>query len=128
MKNEMTNVKALQFVLDSEYEFPAEVIEKLEKMKASFEKKSTNRKPTAKQTENEALKAEILTILEGSEGMTASEVFAAIKTEGVVLQRVTALLTQMKNDQTVERFMEKKKALFKVAVATEESDSEDVTE
>lgn len=116
MEKTMTNVKALEVVLTSGYDFPADVVEKLEKIKASFEKKSTNRKPTDRQKENEVLKAAIFEALDTEQGKTASEVLAVVNVDGTLpIQRVTALLTQMynKGEGTIDRYMEKKKTYFK---------------
>ena len=42
----LTNVKAIEFVIANCTDLPTEVVEKLEKMKASFEKKASGeRKP-----------------------------------------------------------------------------------
>ena len=69
MKNsdKMTNVKALQFILENVEGLPDEVTEKLVKMRETYEKKSANRKPTAAQ------KARAGLLVEVSNFMTAQE-------------------------------------------------------
>jgi len=112
----ITNVKALEYVLENA-DLPAEYAEKISKIKESFEKKSgSNRKPTIRQEENKAVKVEIAKVLEGSEGMTASEILANGDFEdGMTNQRISALLRQMVNDdKTVDKFVEKKKSYFKL--------------
>lgn len=88
-------------------------------------KKSTNKKPTAKQTENEALKDEICTAL-GSigEAVTISELFikSPVLAEklGGSNQKASALLKQMYDtehggDGRVVKIVDKKRALFRLA-------------
>lgn len=113
----MTNVKALEFAIENG-DFPAEVVEKLVKMRDTYANKSGNRKPTARQKENIDLKADILAVLD-ADGQTATQVFEAIantgKYEEISLSRVTAALTQMyaKGEGIIDRFVEKRKAYFR---------------
>ena len=79
-------------------------------------KKSASKKPTATQIANEGLKAIILTVLEGSEGMTASEVLAGSdEFAGLSNQKITALLRQLVLDGSVTKITDNKKTLFKLA-------------
>ena len=79
-------------------------------------KKSGSKKPTATQIANEGLKATILTVLEGSEGMTASEVLAGSdEFAGLSNQKITALLRQLVLDGSVTKITDSKKTLFKLA-------------
>lgn len=79
-------------------------------------KKSSSKKPTATQIANEGLKATILTVLEGSEGMTASEVLASSdEFAGLSNQKITALLRQLVLDGSVTKITDSKKTLFKLA-------------
>ena len=79
-------------------------------------KKSGSKKPTATQIANEGLKATILTVLEGSEGMTASEVLAGSdEFAGLSNQKITALLRQLVLDGSVTKVTDSKKTLFKLA-------------
>ena len=118
MTERMTNVKAIAYVIEN-CEVPQEVAEKLEKMKASFEKKSSGeRKPTKTQTENEGLKSAILNHMETdvlySIGQLAKEVpeLVAVNASG---QKVSALIKQLKDAGLVVRVEEKRKAFFKRA-------------
>lgn len=114
----MTNVKAINYVVENfGADLPADVAEKLEKIKASFEKKSENRKPTATQKENEGVKEAILAVLNEAEGgLTVTEIQAKDETLGAVSnQKVSALLRQLIEANKVEKYTEKKKSYFKVA-------------
>lgn len=78
-------------------------------------KKSGSKKPTATQVANEGLKDVILKVLEGSDGMTASEVLNAdAEFDGMSNQKISALLRQLVLDGKVEKFSDKKKTLFKL--------------
>ncbi len=79
-------------------------------------KKSGSKKPTATQVANEELKATILTVLEGSDGMTASEVLAASADfDGMSNQKISALLRQLVLDNAVVKDTSTKRTLFKLA-------------
>jgi hypothetical protein len=79
-------------------------------------KKSGSKKPTATQVANEGLKVTILTVLEGSEGMTASEVLASSdEFAGLSNQKITALLRQLVLGGSVTKLTDGKKTLFKLA-------------
>lgn len=124
----MTNVKALEAVLayaeahtDA---FTREVVEKVEAIKDSYVKKSSSRKPTKRQEANVTLKESILDVLAGQGGMTATQVLEALTGfEELTLPRITAQLTALKKEGAVVRFVDGKKALFKVA-----EDGTDVTD
>ena len=115
----MTNIKALDYIITTYgEELPEDVAEKVTAIKNSFVKKSENRKPTKTQEQNAEIKTAILGVL-GTEGITASEVMAKVTAEGVYtelsLPKVTALLTQLKDDKQVTRTQDKKKVLFSLA-------------
>lgn len=79
-------------------------------------KNAAPRARTAKQIANDAVKAFILENLEGSQ--TVSQMvkgFLADYSEPLTAQRVSAVLTQMKNDGQVIRTVEGRKAYFSVA-------------
>ena len=123
----MTNVKALATVIayaeDNKDVFSAEVVEKLENMKASYERKSTNRKPTKAQETGAEVRKAVVEVLTGAPAaMTATQVLNAIadRFEGLTLPKVTAQLTALKKDNEIERFLDKKTAYFKIAETTEE--------
>lgn len=115
----LTNVKAIEFVIANCTDLPTEVVEKLEKMKASFEKKASGeRKPTATQKANEGLKTAILNHMEPnvlySIGQLAKEVPELVKI-GATGQKVSALVKQLKDAGLVKRVEEKRKAFFQLA-------------
>lgn len=114
----MTNIKAIAFVIEN-CELPQEVVEKLERMKTSFEKKSSGeRKPTATQKANESLKTAILNFMEVdtlySVGQLAKEVPELVSI-GASGQKVSALVKQLKDAGLVVRVEDKRKAFFKLA-------------
>ena len=114
----MTNVKAIEYVI-ANCEIPTEVAEKLEKMKASFIKKSSGeRKPTKTQAQNEALKPEILDYMEEdvlySIGQLTKDVPELVSV-GASSQKTSALVKQLKDAGLVVRVEEKRKAFFKKA-------------
>ena len=119
--DKMTNVKALEAVIAyaeaNADAFPTEVVEKITAIRDTYAKKGTNRKPTARQEENVALKDTILAILTEAEApLTATQVLdkVAETVEGLTLPRVTAQLTALKEAGIVTRYVDKKKALFVV--------------
>ena len=80
-----------------------------------LEKKSTNRKPTKSQEKNEDIKATILTTLT-DKGQTVTELQKANEfLGGFSNQKVAALLRQMVLDGVVDKTIDGKKALFKLA-------------
>lgn len=121
MNTKMTNVKALEVAIkvlseDNNYN---EVVEKLQKMLETANKKSTTRKPTATQAENEVLKKAIVDYLTSTgEKMTVSEMMKKIpELADLSNQRVTSLVTALysKNhpeNRVIERAMDKRKAVF----------------
>ena len=88
-------------------EFCNHEVELLNK-KASYK----SSKPSKKSVENEAIKAEILEVLDGSEApMTISEINAVLD-KGFTSQKVSALLTQLIKAEKVVKTYEKKVAYF----------------
>ena len=111
----ITNVKALEFVL-ANANLPKEYAEKIEKMKAQFEKKnSAEKKPTATQVANEGIKGVILETL-ADKSMTITEMQKA-NSELAELsnQKISALLSQMIKANLVVRVEDKRKAYFSKA-------------
>lgn len=114
----MTNVKAIEYVVATYgEELPTEVAEKLEKIKASFEKKSASKKPTTNQLLNENYKEKIVDALtEAGKALTIQEIQTAC--DGDVADfstsKMSALLAQLRKDGTVVRTYDKKKAYFSV--------------
>ena len=114
----MTNVKAINYVLGN-CEIPADVKEKLEKMREQFVKKnSAERKPTANQVENQGYKADILAYLGTVENATITDLMKAIPSLAELSnQRVSAIVRQLKDSGEVVREEIKRKAYFSLATA-----------
>jgi predicted transcriptional regulator len=112
----MTNVRAIDFVLTN-CEIPADVAEKLGKMREQFVKKSTGeRKPTATQTENADFKNDILNGMEPGTLYTITDLIKAIPSiADLSNQRVSALVRQLVESGAVIRTEEKRKAYFSLA-------------
>jgi hypothetical protein len=109
----MTNVVALTFVLDN-CSLPTEVADKIKTMRASYEKKSLNRKPSKTQIENDSIKDDILTAL-GKLGRKAS--IPEIKSQMDSLkelspQKMSSMLSQLKTAGFVDKITEKSKTYF----------------
>lgn len=117
----MTNVKALEVAIKvlSENVQYNEIVEKLEKMLETAKKKTTTRKPTATQTENESLKKAIVEYLtKTGKRMTVSEIMKEIpELADLSNQRITSLVTALYSkdhpeNRMIEREMDKRKAVF----------------
>ena len=117
----VTKKVALQFAIDAINDYceddavTAEVVGVLGNMIAQLDKRaSAPKKPTKKQVANEGVKAEIVTFLSGAkEPMTVKAIAEGMGIEA--WQKVSALLTQLKNDGTVVRSEVKGKAYFALA-------------
>ena len=109
----MTNVKALAFVL-ANCNLPTDVAEKVEKMKAQFEKKnSAEKKPTAQQTANLGIANAILENLESDKLYTITEIMKIVpECADLTNQRVSAIVRGMLG-VSMERVEDKRKAYFK---------------
>ena len=80
-----------------------------------LEKKSAKRKSTKTQTENVAIKAEILEVLEGSTGMTVSQIMPLVDDGAYTNQKISSLLRQLVESGEVVRYSEKRVAYFHLA-------------
>lgn len=111
----ITNVVALSKAMETLATidgFDSEVIEKLGKIKAQFEKKSsTLRKPTATQLDNENIKATILEVLVGNKGYTVSDVVAILGNK-YTNQKISALLNAMVKADLLTKVEDKRKSYF----------------
>lgn len=119
MTNKMTNKKALEIAIATLATDPAktEVVEKLKKMLIQAEKKAgTDRKPTARQIENEGFKKVILEWLEGqTEPKTVTDMMKEIpELDGMTNQRVSALVKQLKDTNMVDKTISKGRSYFKL--------------
>lgn len=113
----MTNAKAIAYVIEN-CTLPQDVAEKLEKIKASYEKKSSaERKPTATQIANEHLKEVVLEVLEQTtEPMTVSEIIKAhAELQGLSTQKVSPLVAKLVDELKVNKTIEKRKSYFTIA-------------
>lgn len=117
MANEkMTYGKAVAYVLNT-YEVPAEVKEKLEALSASLAKKNgAEKKPTKTQIENEGLKAAIVDFLNANpeQGFTCDDLRKGVEALNEFSnQKVSALMTQLKEADLVEKYADKRRTYFK---------------
>ena len=108
MEKKITYVEAVTVAIESGALAP-EVVERLEALKASLEKRSKgSKKPTKEQIENEALRAKIVESAEAGKAYTLSEVGELIG-GGFSSQKLSALV---KGIEGVEKSYEKGKAYF----------------
>lgn len=117
--NKMTNKLALSYVIENfGSECPAEVLEKLENILAQHEKRSSaERKPTARQVENDSLKEQILETMEKNTLYSVPQMvkeFTFFPTD-ITPQRVSALMTQLAEANLVIREVDKRKVYFRLA-------------
>lgn len=81
-------------------------------------KNSAERKPTANQLENEKIKNYLLSNMDGARRYTATEIIKdVLKTtewKDLSVSRITAILTQLVEDNSLVRDYEKRKALFSI--------------
>lgn len=112
MANKMTYVSVISDVLNGEVLTDAHK-EKLTALKASLEKRASGeRKPTATQKANVAVKEAIANFLGTVEFATATEIGKACGE--ISNQKASALLKQMVDEGSVEKFTEKRKTYFKI--------------
>ena len=108
----MTYVDALNVAIATLSD--AEAVEKLSALRDQYVKRaSAERKPTAKQTENAGIKTQILGELEADVLYTAGDVAKLF--EGLTVQRVSALLTQLVNDGALVKTVDKRKSFYSLA-------------
>ena len=108
----MTYVEALAIALETVEN--VEAVEKLEALKAQLEKRNASRGQTKAQKANEGLKAEIFAFVGETGAVRAGDVATQF---GISGQKASALLNQLVNAKTLEKFAEKKVTFFKVAEA-----------
>lgn len=109
----ITNVKALVYVLEN-CDLTDEVREKVEKMKAQFEKKnSAEKKPTANQVANKGIQDAILESMEVGKLYTITDMIKEIPAcADLTNQKVSALIRPLIN-VSIERVEDKRKAYFR---------------
>lgn len=112
----MTNAKAINYVLEN-CELPTDVVEKLEKIKTSIEKKnSADKKPTANQVENANFKNDIVAFMEVGKSYTIGDLMKSVPSlDDISNQRVSAIVKQMVDAKIVNREEIKRKAYFSLA-------------
>lgn len=115
--NKMTTVKALEVALSYVPADLSDVVEKLEKMKEQAIKKNTApRKPSAKQVENDTVRAEILDFLRADvdKGFRISEICAGVPSlNDATSQRVSGLLRTLYLNGMVDKYVDKRITYFK---------------
>lgn len=112
----MTNKVALSYVLEH-YDLPADVAEKIEGMLIQLEKRSSaERKPSARQIENESLKGQIVEAMEVNRLYSVGEMLKEFVffPADMTPQRLSAIMTQLVSAEKIERIVEKRKVYFKV--------------
>ena len=84
----------------------------------TVKKNSTERKPTAKQVENEGFKSDILAWMEPDTLYAAGDVLKGVPSvvaSGMSINRVSALLTQLKDAGAVTVMVDKRKNFYALA-------------
>lgn len=94
-----------------------EAMTKIKEMFASLEAQNKARGTTQKQKQNEGFKKMILNLLEDSKARTATEILKECEglPEEMTGQRITALLTQLKEAGKVKKDIVKKKPVYFIA-------------
>ncbi len=109
-KREMfEGIKANYNLTEAEIAFIDHELELLAKKNAS----TGERKPTATQKANEGIKEEILAVL-SDEAVTVTEIVKSLEAD-YTNQKISALLRQLIADGKVEKVVDKRKSLFKLA-------------
>ena len=88
-------------------------------------KNSRSGKPTKTQVENEAIKTQIVSILERvGKPMTVTQLLSEGELAGLSNQKISALLTQLRESGKVMRTVEKKVAYYSMATENDEEEGE----
>lgn len=85
-------------------------------------KNSRSGKPTARQVENEKIKTSIMTVLECGKPLTVTQIMTELNDSSLSNQRVSALLTQLKDSGEVVRTVEKKVAYYSIKEESDETE------
>ena len=79
-------------------------------------KNSSEKKPTAQQTANDAIKVAIVTAMERGKRYTITDLIKSVpECADLTNQRVSALVRQLVDNNTLERIEDKRKAYFSLA-------------
>ena len=119
----LTEVKALAQALEivKANGGSTELVDKLARMYEVRATKGANKKPSPKQLENKVIAQNIIGIFasENNAPHTVSEIFAILDgrewKEPLNVQRVSRIMTNLTEEGELERFVERKVALFRVA-------------
>ena len=114
----------MEIVNASQVENSAELVSFIEhEVELLNKKNSRSGKPTARQIENEEIKATILSVMERvGKPMTVTQLLAEIGNSELSNQRVSALVTQLKDSGEVLRTVEKKVAYYSLADEVEDTE------
>ena len=114
MADKMTNVKALAYVLEN-CDLPDEVSEKVEAMKASYEKRNAAKagKPSKKATENAEIAERVIAAMEAGEGYDTNGIKALLGDSELSPQKVTAVMKALGDRVVAEKV--KGKAVYRLA-------------
>lgn len=118
MTNKTTYKTAIEYAIAHLTDAPADVIEKLEGMKASLEKKSgAERKPTATQVANEGFKSAIISYLQSAPApQTVTDILKGVPAfDGFSNQKISALMTQLVKSGEVVKTTDKRRSYFAIA-------------
>ena len=84
----------------------------------TIKKNTTERKPTAKQIENEGFKADILAWMDADVAYAAGDVLKGVPSivaSGMSINRVSALLTQLADNGSLVKSVDKRKNFYTLA-------------
>lgn len=116
----ITNRVALTYAIENLPDAPAEIREKWANMIAQLDKKNASpKKLTAQQEKNEGVKSDLLAFLSDheGEGFTVSDLLKSVPScEGDSNQHVSALMRALVLSGAVEKYSEKRRTYFRVAV------------
>lgn len=114
----LTNKTAIEMAMTFIPAEEVELREKLEKVAAGFAKKASGeRKPSAKQVENDAIRGKILEVLSADpdKGFRISEICASVpELADASSQRVSGLLRTLYLNGQVDKYVDKRVTYFKV--------------
>ena len=114
----------MEIVKASDVENSAELVTFIEhEVELLTKKNSRSGKPTKTQVENESIKAQIVAVLESAgKPMTVTQLLAKSELADLSNQKVSALLTQLRNAGAGVRTVEKKVAFYSLADEVENTE------
>lgn len=114
MADKMTNVKAINYALDN-CDLPADVREKFEAMKASFEKRNASKagKPSKKAAENAETAERVIAAMVEGETYDTNGIKALLGDSDLSPQKVTAVMKTLGSRVIAEKV--KGKAVYHLA-------------